>query len=108
MRYMVQFGFPIEQGLYFRLIPNMMASLKSVGLFYKIKPLLVLYVSVLVFYVSDSHFLTLLIKCKGLIDLIQKIQNSHFVSFKDKDKYLEIEILAECRKILCDYKRTKV
>ena len=72
-----------------------------------IKPWLVFFVSVLVFYVSDSHFLTMPIKCKGFIDLIQEIHNSQLIRFKDKDKYLELGILAECRRILCDYKRTQ-
>ena len=72
-----------------------------------IKPLLVFFVSVLVFYVSDSHALTMPIKCKGFIDLIQKIHNSKLILFKDKHKYLELGILAECRRILCDYKRTQ-
>ena len=47
------------------------------------------------------------IKCKGFIDLIQKIHNSQLIRFKDKHKYLGLGILAECRRILCDYKRTQ-
>ena len=63
-----------------------------------IKPRLVFFVSVLVFYVSDSHFLTMPIKCKGFIDLIQEIHNSHFIRFKALDKYLELEISEDCKK----------
>ena len=78
MRYARELDFPIEQGLEFRLIPKMIASLRCFRLILRYQALAGFIFLALVFYISDSHFLTLHIKCKGLIYLIQEIHNSHF------------------------------
>ena len=46
-------------------------------------------------------------KCKGFVDIVQELHNSDFISSKDKDTYFELEKMADCRKMLCDYKRTQ-
>ena len=104
MNYKWEFGFQIEQELYFRLLP------KQTGKFWlkkKIKPWLILLVSVFVFYGSDSDFLTLSIKCIECIDLVREMHYSQFISLKDKANYLELLVMKYRRNTFCDYWRTQ-
>ena len=69
MSYIWECGFQIEQGLYFRLISTMMASLKSLWLIVLDQALVDFICFSAFFHVFDSHFLTFPIKCNEFIDL---------------------------------------
>ena len=105
MSYIWECGFQIEQGLYFRQISHMMASLKkSLASWIRSSPGW--------FYLFQFLFSMFLIRIFNLAHKVQwiywscqEIHNSHFMSLKDKVKYLELKILEDFRKILCDYKR---